>query len=207
MAFKIGITGGIGCGKSVVSQLLEVMGIPIYISDKETRRVIQTDSSIRWQLSQLVGEDVFRGGTLNRSLLANYMFGYPDRINKVNEIIHPKVKMDFRHWAESFGSGGIVGIESAILLEAGFRTEVDYLVMVYAPLDIRVDRVVKRDRFSREEVMRRVNSQSDDGFKREQSDFIILNDGKEALIPQVLRLLSILYRNNCYLCHANNFNK
>ena len=133
MAIKIGITGGIGSGKSVVSRLLEIMGIPVYISDIEAKRITQTDPVIRRGLCDLVGQDVFQGGELNRSLLASYMFGHQEHVRKVNEIIHPQVKEDFRQWAARLKSELLVGMESAILVEAGFKDEVDFLVMIYAP--------------------------------------------------------------------------
>ena len=119
MAIKIGITGGIGSGKSVVSRLLGIMGIPVYISDIEAKRITQTDQVIRRGLCDLVSQDVFQGGELNRPLLASYMFGHPDRVQKVNELIHPQVKEDFRQWAARLESEQLVGMESAILVEAG----------------------------------------------------------------------------------------
>lgn len=103
MSIKIGITGGIGSGKSVVSRLFGIMGIPVYISDIEAKRITQTDPVICQELCALVGQDVFQNGVLNRSLLASYMFGHPNRVQKVNEIIHPQVKEDFRRWAARFG--------------------------------------------------------------------------------------------------------
>ena len=189
MAIKIGITGGIGSGKSVVSRLLEIMGIPVYISDIEAKRITQTDPVIRRGLCDLVGQDVFQGGELNRSLLASYMFGHQEHVRKVNEIIHPQVKEDFRQWAARLKSELLVGMESAILVEAGFKDEVDFLVMVYAPLEVRV-------------VMKRIEAQMSDEVKRSHADFVIVNDDETPLIPQVLELISLLSKNNHYLCSA-----
>ena len=200
MAIKIGITGGIGSGKSVVSRLLGIMGIPVYISDIEAKRITQTDPVIRRGLCDLVGQDVFQGGELNRSLLASYMFGHQDHVRKVNEIIHPQVKEDFRQWAARLKSELLVGMESAILVEAGFKDEVDFLVMVYAPLEVRVERAVKRDCSSRELVMKRIEAQMSDEVKRSHADFVIVNDDETPLIPQVLELISLLSKNNHYLC-------
>lgn len=202
MSIKIGITGGIGSGKSVVSRLLGIMGIPVYISDIEAKRVTQTDPMIHRGLCELVGQDVFQGGELNRPLLASYMFGHPGRVQKVNEIIHPQVKEDFRQWVARLGSRQLVGMESAILVEAGFRNEVDFLVMVYAPLEVRVERAVKRDCSSRELVMKRIEAQMSDEVKRGHADFVIVNDDETPLIPQVLKLISLLSKNNHYLCFA-----
>ena len=204
MAIKIGITGGIGSGKSVVSRLLGIMGIPVYISDIEAKRITQTDPVIRRGLCDLVGQDVFQGGELNRSLLASYMFGHQDHVRKVNEIIHPQVKEDFRQWAARLKSEQLEGMESAILVEAGFKDEVDFLVMVYAPLEVRVERAVKRDCSSRELVMKRIEAQMSDEVKRSHVDFVIVNDDETPLIPQVLELISLLSKNNHYLCSAKN---
>ena len=196
MSIKIGITGGIGSGKSVVSRLFGIMGIPVYISDIEAKRITQTDPVICQELCALVGQDVFQNGVLNRSLLASYMFGHPNRVQKVNEIIHPQVKEDFRRWAARFGGEQLVGMESAILVEAGFRSEVDFLVMVYAPLEVRVERAIKRDCSSREQVMKRIEAQMSDEVKRSHADFVIVNDDETPLIPQVLELISLLSKNN-----------
>lgn len=204
MAIKIGITGGIGSGKSVVSRLLEIMDIPVYISDIEAKRIMHTDELIRESLSVLIGEEVFRGGELNRPLLASYMFGHPEHVKEVNAIIHPQVKEDFRQWAGGRAGEPLIAMESAILIEAGFRDEVDFLVMVYAPLEVRVERAIKRDCSSRELVMKRIEAQMSDDAKRNQADFVIVNDDETPLIPQVLELISLLSKNNHYLCPAKN---
>lgn len=196
MTIKIGITGGIGSGKSVVSRLLETMGIPVYISDIEAKRITNTDEVIRRELSALVGQDVFRNGELNRPLLASYIFGHPEHTKAVNGIIHPRVKADFRQWAARQTDQPLVGMESAILLEAGFRDEVDFLVMVYAPLELRVERAIKRDCSSREQIMKRIEAQASDEIKRKHADFVIVNDDETPLIPQVLELISLLSKNN-----------
>lgn len=202
MSIKIGITGGIGSGKSVVSRLLEIMGVPVYISDIESKRITRTDEYILRELSTLIGEEILVDGELNRSLLATYLFGHPDHTLAVNAIIHPRVKDDFRKWAAWRDAHKIVGIESAILVEAGFKEEVDFVVMVYAPLQVRVERTVLRDGALREQVMRRIESQMNDEEKREHADLLVVNDGETPLIPQVLNLISLLSKNNSYLCPA-----
>ena len=200
MTVKIGITGGIGSGKSVVSRLLEVMGIPVYISDGETKQLMMTDSCIRSELTALLGEEVYAGGVLNKSLLASYLFGSPEHAKEINCIVHPRVKEDFRRWTQCRTAFPIVGIESAILVEAGFAGEVDAVVMVYAPEEVRVQRAMKRDASSRELIERRIRSQMSDEEKRMRADFVIVNDGETPLIPQVLALITFLSQNNTYLC-------
>ena len=190
MAIRIGITGGIGSGKSVVSRLLEVMGVPVYISDLETRRLMMSDESIRRGLISLLGEEVYAGGCLNKPLLASYLFGGETQALRVNGIVHPRVKDDFRRWCGERSKHSLVGMESAILLEAGFRREVDLVVMVYAPLEVRIRRAVQRDTSSREQIEQRIRCQMDDEEKRRQADYVIVNDGDSPLIPQVLAFLS-----------------
>lgn len=162
MAIRIGLTGGIGSGKSVVSRLLEVMGIPVYISDIETRRLMVSDESIRRGLTSLLGENVYVGEHLNKPLLASYLFGSAEHAAQVNAIVHPRVKDDFRLWCSAHSTCPWVGMESAILLEAGFRGEVDKVVMVYAPLEVRIQRAVSRDASSRELIEQRIRCQMDD---------------------------------------------
>ena len=136
MTVKIGITGGIGSGKSVVSRLLEVMGIPVYISDGETKQLMMTDSCIRSELTALLGEEVYAGGVLNKSLLASYLFGSPEHAGQINGIVHPRVKEDFRQWVCQRAACRLAGIESAILIEAGFADEVDVVAVSYTHLDV-----------------------------------------------------------------------
>lgn len=192
MTIKIGITGGIGSGKSVVSRLLGVMGIPVYDSDSETKRLMAFDGVIRKELQALVGEEVYAGGVLNKPLLASYLFANSENARRVNGIIHPRVKEDFRQWVQRHSACSIVGIESAILVEAGFANEVDSIVMVYAPEEVRIARAVRRDASSRELIEKRIRSQMNDEEKRRYADFVIANDDATPLIPQVLELIASL---------------
>ena len=193
---KLGITGGIGSGKSVVSHLLQLMGVPVYISDTETKQLMLTDATIRSGLIALLGEEVYHNQTLNKPLLASYLFGSPEHARQVNAIIHPRVKEDFRYWAEAHATSPIVAIESAILYEAGFAPEVDRVLMVYAPEELRIARAVQRDTSTREQIEKRVRAQMNDEEKRAKADFCIVNDGETALSPQLLQLISLLTKNN-----------
>lgn len=201
MSIKIGLTGGIGSGKSVISRLLNVMGVPVYISDDESKRLTVSDPCIRRELICLLGNDVYEGGQLNKTLLASSIFSSVEIRDKVNTIIHPRVKDDFRQWAKHHAHFPVVAMESAILIEAGFAGEVDAVVMVYAPEEVRINRAMKRDSVSKELVERRIKSQMADEEKCTNADFTIINDGETPLIPQVLKLLAFLSENNSYLCH------
>ncbi|ADV43700.1 dephospho-CoA kinase [Bacteroides helcogenes] len=196
MAIRLGITGGIGSGKSLVCRLLETMGIPVYISDVETKKLMLADPFIHKELVTLLGEDVYAGGVLNKSLLASYLFSGPEHAKQVNGIIHPRVKDDFRRWVQFHASFSVVAIESAILIEAGFAGEVDVVVMVYAPEEVRIERAVRRDSSSHELIRKRIRSQMSDEEKRKQADFVIVNDGEAPLMPQVLALIASLSEKN-----------
>ena len=195
MAIKIGITGGIGSGKSVVAKLLAWMGIPVYQTDAEAKRLMLSDADIRRELTALVGSNAYNEKGLNKALLASYVFGNPEHTRQVNAIVHPKVRHDFRKWAGDSGRM-MVALESAILLEAGFRNEVDKVVMVYAPQEVRIARAIRRDSATREQIEKRIRSQMSDENKREAADFVIVNDGETPLIPQVLSLISSLSQNH-----------
>ena len=195
MAIKIGITGGIGSGKSIVSRLLTLTGIPVYQTDTEAKRLMLSDTGIREGLTALAGNEVYNEKGLNKAFLASYIFGHPEHLKQVNAIVHPRVRDDFRLWAGK-ARQEIVAMESAILLEAGFTNEVDKIVMVYAPSEVRIARAIRRDSATREEVERRIQSQMDDEKKRGAADFVIVNDGETPLIPQVLSLISSLSQNH-----------
>lgn len=182
---KIGITGGIGSGKSVVATLLRLYGIPVYIADEESKRLTNSSPVIRRALVDLVGETVYDAdGKLDKPRLANFIFGQPEHLARVNAIIHPEVNRDFLDWSER-QEKAFCAIESAILFESGFDRIVDVKLMVLAPLEIRLERAIARDHASREALERRIKSQMADEEKASRSDFVIHNDGRQALIPQV----------------------
>lgn len=182
---KIGITGGIGSGKSVVATLLRLYGIPVYIADEESKRLTNSSRVIRRALVDLVGEAVYDAdGKLDKPRLANFIFGQPDHLARVNAIIHPEVNRDFLDWSER-QEKAFCAIESAILFESGFDRIVDVKLMVLAPLEIRLERAIARDHASREALERRIKSQMADEEKASRSDYVIHNDDRQALIPQV----------------------
>ena len=185
---KIGITGGIGSGKSVVAELLKLHGIPVYIADEESKRLTSTSPVIKAKLIELLGPELYTGERLNKPRLASYIFRDERILQEVNHIIHPEVNKDFENWCIRQKTP-LCAIESAILFESGFNRIVDTCLMVYAPIDIRIERALLRDKTSRDAIRQRINSQMPDEAKREKADFTILNDGKQALIPQVEKFL------------------
>ncbi len=190
MANRLGITGGIGSGKSVVSHLLKIMGVPIYLTDNEAKRLTYEDTEIRRALIQLAGKETYLpDGSLNRSHLASYLFANEEHARNVNAIIHPRVKDDFIRWAKEHASHKVIAMESAILIEAGFTDTVDQIVMVYAPLELRLQRAMLRDNASEEQIRNRILQQMSDEEKCKLAHSVIVNDGSTPLIPQVLALL------------------
>ena len=187
---SIAITGGIGSGKSYVSNLLEERGIPIYNADNESKRLTVSDEVIRRGLVALVGEQVyFDDGTLNKSLLAAYLFASSEHATQVNAIIHPRVKADFRRWLEEHTDCEIVGLESAILYESGFDDVVDAVVAVYAPESLRLERAMKRDGATEAQIRARMSAQMNEEEKRNKADYVVLNDGSACLQKQLDALI------------------
>lgn len=185
----LGITGGIGSGKTVVASLFQVMGIPVYVADEESKRLTDTSPVVREQLIALFGSDIYGVGGLNRPLLASYIFSSPDYLKQVNGIIHPEVNRHFLAWV-SRQRGALCAIESAILFESGFDRLVDYSLMVYAPVALRIERACRRDGANKEEIQKRINSQLSDELKRERSSFVIMNDNTQPLIPQIQKVVA-----------------
>lgn len=189
---KLGITGGIGSGKSVVSELLKLYGIPVYVADIESKRLTETSPAIKDGLIHLFGTDIYTDGKLNKQLLASCIFNDKDKLQLVNSIIHPVVQEDQYRWFESHSDNMIVATEAAILFESGFNSMLDEVIMVYTPLKIRIARVMVRDDISIEKVMERIQNQMADEEKVKLSDFIIDNSGDKSVIEQVETILQKL---------------
>lgn len=191
MAIRIGITGGIGSGKSGVSNLLRVMGVPVYDCDREARRLMNEDATIRSGIVALAGSKAYAAdGQLDRRYLAAYMFGHDDRVQAVNAIVHPAVRADWLRWAAERQECDVVAIESAILYEAGLQDDVEAVVLVYTPLEERIRRTMVRDGCAESQVRARMESQLSDEEKLPRADHVIRNAEQDAITPQVERLLS-----------------
>jgi dephospho-CoA kinase len=186
---KIGITGGIGSGKSIVSELIRIKGIPCYNADIQSKILLETNESVQFQLKQLLGEDIYKNGKLDRSLMASKIFKDSRLLSEVNRIIHPAVFKDFEQWS-SLRKTSVIALESAILFESAIDAKVDFIVSVMAPLDLRIERVMQRDHITRESVRDRIRNQMPEEEKGKRSDFILVNDGKQAIIPQLNKILA-----------------
>lgn len=186
-----GITGGIGSGKSIVSQMLRTLGIPVFDSDQVAKELTASDPEIRQKLTQLLGETVYTESGYNRAYVASRIFKDDQLRSQVNEIIHPRVRKAFRDFVEA-NEGSVVGNEAAILIETGAYKTLDTIVLVTAPEAIRVKRVVKRDGAKEQDVRARIEKQWSDAKKKEHADFVLINDGQTPLLKQVENLYDYL---------------
>lgn len=188
---KIGITGGIGSGKSIVSKILESMNYPVYNSDKEAKRIIKENLEVRKQLIDFFGVEVYANNELNRSYLANIIFNDNTALEKVNSIIHPQVRKDFETYCKVQNTGLIFN-EAAILFETGGYKQFDRVVLVTANEQLRINRVMTRDGVKASEVQTRMNKQWSDEKKIPLADFVIKNEEKEFLTIQVEEMVKTL---------------
>lgn len=187
-SIKVGITGGIGSGKSFVAKIFKTLGVPFYDADKQAKIMMVKSESIRRGLIETFGDEVYFGdGSLNRKWLSAQVFNDPDKLELLNSIVHPVVIQDAVDWAAAQTSCYSLK-EAALLFESGSFKTLDYTILVVAPEEIRIDRVMARDNVSREEVLNRINKQLPDEEKCKLADFILINDGSEPLLPQIYRL-------------------
>lgn len=189
----LGITGGIGSGKSYISSLLrEQLSVPVYDCDTEAKRLMAEDKSIQQQLMNLVGAHVYKAGKLQKDVLADYLFANQQNASQVNAIVHPAVKDDFRRWT-ALQKADLVAIESAILYESGFVSLADKVLYVDASKELRIQRVMQRDGSTRQQVEARMNMQKAEE-QRQKADFIIENEGaqQEILLAALKNILKII---------------
>ena len=175
---KIGITGGIGSGKSYICQRLKTRGIEVYDCDSAAKRLIRTSDSIRRQLTQLIGEDTYIGESLNKVAVARFLLASESNAHAIDHIVHPAVFQDFM-------DSGMQWMESAILYESGINKLVDRVIVVTAPLEIRIQRVMQRDGITRENVEQWMQRQWSQEEIRKQADYEIVNDGIADIDAQI----------------------
>lgn len=184
---KVGITGGIGSGKSTVCRLFAQRGVAVYDSDAEAKRLMAESPELRAAVSARFGAEAYAGGALNRPYLAGKVFSDPAALADLNALVHPAVLADFAAWAER-QEGSYVILESAILFDAGLEDSVDWTVAVLAPLELRLERTCRRDKCDPEAVRRRIAAQSDDDVLSEKADYTLVNIFEPDLEPTVAEL-------------------
>ncbi|BAV07654.1 dephospho-CoA kinase [Filimonas lacunae] len=191
MLLKVGLTGGIGSGKSTVAKVFKVLGIPIFDADVVAKNIMATDTALQQAIMQTFGADIFENGELNRKKLAGIVFNDAFRLEQLNALVHPAAIKAADYWMQQQLTRYAIK-EAALLFEAGSASDLDYVVGVYAPKALRVQRVMQRDSTTREEVLARMSRQIDEEIKMRLCDFVVVNNDQELLIPQVLKIHGML---------------
>lgn len=185
---KIGITGGIGSGKTTVCKIFESIGIPVYYADQRAKWLMSYDSELKSKLKEAFGPGIYHSnGRLNRKAMADVIFHDKKMLNMVNALVHPAVHKDAEKWM-SVQTGPYLLYEAALLIENGSYRNFDRIIVVTAPEELRIQRVMRRDKISRENVMARINSQLPQIKKNQLADYLIVNDEKHSLIQQIVQI-------------------
>lgn len=191
----VGITGGIGSGKTTLSDLLRLEGFKVYDSDVEARRLQNEHPLIRRELINLFGEEIYTSTGLNRAALAKMVFGKSELLSQLNAIVHPVVIEDFKLWIACHATNKLLFMESAILFESGLNSIVEKIILIVASEEIRIARVVKRDGVTPEQVMARISHQLPDSAKLPYADFVIHSDDEQPLADKMKKIVAELLRN------------
>ena len=187
MVLKVGLTGGIGSGKSTVAQIFEVLGIPVYYADVEAKRLMNEDPELRSAIVEAFGKQAYHENTLNRKYISSIVFSDRAKLDLLNSIVHPATKKDGETWMHHQITPYAIH-EAALIFEANVNERLDYVIGVSSPMELRIKRAMQRDNASREEVLERMNKQLDVETKISRCDFVLINDEQQLLIPQVLAL-------------------
>jgi dephospho-CoA kinase len=191
MAYIIGLTGGIGSGKTTLVNYMESLGIPVFIADEEAKKAMQSPHVLE-EVKTSFGNSIFENGQLNRQQLASIVFSNPDKLKELNSIIHPEVKRLFAIWLNQLKTVPFVVYEAAILFESGSYQNCDYIITVTAPLEDRITRVMQRDNCSRAQVLQRINAQWTDEERAAKSNFVIDNTTAQSAKNEIDNILKIL---------------
>lgn len=186
---QVGVTGGIGSGKSTVCKIFRVLGIPVFDADQEAKLLYVNNPSVQQEIIRAFGDDIYPKGIFSKQNLARKVFGNTVALNQLNQIIHPKIRELGKQWFQDQKTPYAIK-EAALLIESGHYQELDYLVLVNAQKEERIRRVMERNQVTREEVLLRMKHQMDDHKKKKYAHFVIENDNSSFLIPQVVDLHS-----------------
>jgi dephospho-CoA kinase len=184
---KIGLTGGIGSGKTTIAQVFEALGIPVYYADAAAKNLMNQDPELKKQIIAAFGPETYKEGNLDRSYLAKQVFSDTEKLSRLNSIVHPATLRDAEAWMNKQKTPYAIK-EAALIFEAGLEKYFDYVIGVSAPESLRLERVQQRDQASPENVLQRMQQQMDEKEKISRCDFVIINDGMQAVLPQVLAL-------------------
>lgn len=185
---KIGLTGGIGSGKTMVAKIFSFLDVPVYYADYHAKRLMMENENLRLSIMRLLGESAYKEGHLNSVFIAGKIFNDPELLQQMNALVHPAVHNDFLMWCRNFESHHYVLEEAALIYESGRSDVFDYVIVVDAPEGLRISRVMERDLVDKEEVLRRMKAQILQENKIKRADFIIKNDEERLVTPQVIDL-------------------
>lgn len=188
---KVGITGGIGSGKTLVCKVFTVLGASVFYADAIGKQLMNTDTKLIAQIKNLLGEESYTSQKLNNRWIAQQVFQNPTLLHQLNQIVHPAVWNAYEEWSCKQTSKVLLH-ETAILFESGFAQKHDYNILVYTPKELRIQRVLERDNLSKIEVEQRIENQEDDNGKISKVDFVIYNDDSKLLIPQIIKIYNTL---------------
>jgi dephospho-CoA kinase len=192
MTLKVGLTGGIGAGKSTVAKIFEGIGIPVFYADREAKRLLIENEALKQNVISLFGENSYLDGQYNASFIANIVFNNRNMLVELNNLVHPYVFQSFVEWTSKQRNHPYVIKEAALILSSDRVPKLDYLIVVNTDLKQRMERIAKRDSMPLEMIMKRMEAQMDPGVMIEMADSVISNNDEDLLIPQVLRIHEIL---------------
>ncbi|MGG9972638.1 dephospho-CoA kinase [Ferruginibacter sp. SUN002] len=184
---RVGLTGGIGSGKSTVAKIFETLGVPVYYADDAGKRLMNKDEVLKQQIKDKFGNESYSNGQLNRKHLASIVFNDPEKLTLLNSLVHPVTIADAEKWMQQQKTPYALK-EAAIIFESGSQVHLDKVIGIYTPTPLRIQRVMQRDNISADEVKARMNKQIDEEIKMRLCDYVINNNEQELLIPQVLKL-------------------
>ena len=184
---KIGLTGGIGSGKTAVANIFKVFGIPVFDADAAAKSLMEKDFKLAEAIKSTFGENSYNNGKLNRPYIASLVFENPSKLEQLNAIVHPATIVAANDWLDSQTSPYAIK-EAALMFESGSAESIDYIIGVHAPKNVRIKRVMDRDNVTRQQVLDRMNRQIDADLKMKLCDFVVVNDEQQLLIPQILKL-------------------
>lgn len=184
---RVGITGGIGSGKSTVTKIFSVLGIPVYDADAAAKRLMNQNNELKEKIESYFGKESYVDGKLNRTHLSSLVFNDPEKLALLNSIVHPVTIQDAADWMQQQSAPYAVK-EAALIFESGSQEHLDKVIGVFAPETLRIQRVTQRDKVSKEEVENRMKRQMDEETKMKLCDYVIINDEQQLLIPQVVKI-------------------
>ena len=187
MTLKVGITGGIGSGKTTVARIFEVLGIPVYYADDAARRIMNEDETLKQQVIKHFGDLSYQNGKLNREYIASIVFQDKKKLSILNALVHPATIRNSNMWMKQQTTPYAIR-EAALIFESGVQGQLDYVIGVSAPMELRIERAMLRDNLTRAQVLERMDRQINETIKMRLCDFVVVNDGQKAVIPQVMKL-------------------